>query len=169
MVCPKCKSEFREGITRCPDCECELVSAIDAEKPSEVVEFMKPVKVYECETQLDATMIQEALRNESIQNFIRGNGSGDYLKIGTGLDFLGWGIYVDETDESRAVRIIAELTQNESEDTSVPVQDIEEQEVWNILEEGQRRAHRRKRLTACIILGAAVFFMLLFFVLSYLT
>jgi predicted amidophosphoribosyltransferase len=28
MVCPSCKAEFRQGITRCSDCDTELVEAV---------------------------------------------------------------------------------------------------------------------------------------------
>ena len=25
-ICPKCKNEYRDGITHCADCDCELIS-----------------------------------------------------------------------------------------------------------------------------------------------
>lgn len=30
--CPKCKCEYVDGITKCADCECELVSSLDAQE-----------------------------------------------------------------------------------------------------------------------------------------
>lgn len=36
MFCPQCRSEFREGFFRCPNCECELVGELpDLEDRSE--------------------------------------------------------------------------------------------------------------------------------------
>ena len=32
MFCPNCRSEFREGITRCPDCDVDLVAALPEER-----------------------------------------------------------------------------------------------------------------------------------------
>lgn len=166
MVCPKCKSEFRVGITKCPDCECILVSGVDVEKSSEKYEFMKPVKIYECETELEARMIQEALENAKISSFIRGNGSGDYLKIGTGLSFLGSGIYVDEMYESVAIKIVSGITQTIVEDD---IEDEEELEIWKILEEGQGKAQQRKRFVAGIVLGIAVICTIVFILLTQLS
>jgi len=34
MYCPSCKSEFREGFTRCGSCEVDLVHEIQPENPS---------------------------------------------------------------------------------------------------------------------------------------
>lgn len=31
MICPNCRSEFREGFTRCPDCDVELVARLPAD------------------------------------------------------------------------------------------------------------------------------------------
>ena len=30
MFCPSCEGEFREGITRCPECDIDLVAVLDA-------------------------------------------------------------------------------------------------------------------------------------------
>ncbi len=30
MICPNCRSEFREGVARCPDCDVELVASLPA-------------------------------------------------------------------------------------------------------------------------------------------
>ena len=29
MWCPKCRNEYREGITKCADCGCDLVDSLD--------------------------------------------------------------------------------------------------------------------------------------------
>jgi len=31
MFCPNCRSEFREGVTRCPDCDVPLVDSLPVE------------------------------------------------------------------------------------------------------------------------------------------
>lgn len=38
--CPKCKSEYTEGITRCPDCDIELVDTLSLKE--ELLDSLKP-------------------------------------------------------------------------------------------------------------------------------
>lgn len=38
-ICPKCKNEYREGITHCADCHCELVEAESLENERQIVAF----------------------------------------------------------------------------------------------------------------------------------
>ena len=35
MFCPLCKAEYRQGFTRCADCDVELVPALEAETAAE--------------------------------------------------------------------------------------------------------------------------------------
>lgn len=43
-ICPKCKNEYREGITHCADCDCELVDVnAEKQKVSQLVETPYPV------------------------------------------------------------------------------------------------------------------------------
>ena len=37
MICPTCNSEYREGFTRCSDCDVDLVEAIAGEPDVELV------------------------------------------------------------------------------------------------------------------------------------
>lgn len=40
-ICPKCKNEYREGFTYCPDCKCDLVDSIEAERAEEETEIFE--------------------------------------------------------------------------------------------------------------------------------
>ena len=36
MICPKCKSDYVEGIKTCPDCQVELIEESDLEEKDEL-------------------------------------------------------------------------------------------------------------------------------------
>jgi hypothetical protein len=42
MICPKCGSEYREGFTRCGDCNVDLINPEREETGEEEVEFGSP-------------------------------------------------------------------------------------------------------------------------------
>lgn len=49
MICPKCGSEYREGFTRCADCEVALVEQVQAEAPRKIIEIAgKPLVCSHC-------------------------------------------------------------------------------------------------------------------------
>ena len=46
MFCPKCKSEYREGFTRCTDCDVELVSQLNSTSAAPQVEYESAVLLW---------------------------------------------------------------------------------------------------------------------------
>jgi hypothetical protein len=75
MFCPKCKSEFVEGITRCPDCDTNLVEQLPAEKSpqpnnTEWPEYEDWVMVYYPSGAQELAMIKMVLEREDIPYFI---------------------------------------------------------------------------------------------------
>jgi hypothetical protein len=65
MFCPRCKSEYREGFTKCADCEVPLVDVL----PDEVQPDADPhdlVSVFETSSQPDILVIKSALDAEGI-------------------------------------------------------------------------------------------------------
>ncbi len=46
MFCPNCGAEYRSGITRCSDCDVDLVDALQREPGPEWVEFEEVLSTY---------------------------------------------------------------------------------------------------------------------------
>lgn len=58
MICPRCKSEYREGFVRCADCDVELVANLDSEEQLEESSENELVSVLETE---DASFLADAV------------------------------------------------------------------------------------------------------------
>ncbi len=81
--CPKCKSEYRAGITYCPDCKCDLVDTLDGEDEAPLL----------------------VLKSEAIMNRFT-----DYLSYSSipaevkTLSDGRFGLYASEKDKERVMR-----------------------------------------------------------------
>jgi hypothetical protein len=74
MFCPECGAEYREGFTRCADCEVDLVWGEPQELPRpesayEYVEFEEVLRTY---NPADVAIIKSVLDAEGITHHIKG-------------------------------------------------------------------------------------------------
>lgn len=103
-VCPKCKSEYRDGFTRCDDCEVDLVENLLTEEVTDFIEF------YSCPDRMEA----EKLRAELVENKIGCN-----LHVVESSSFpTGGGVmsvvhlFIDNERKEQAREIIEEFALN---------------------------------------------------------
>jgi hypothetical protein len=69
MYCPDCKSEFIEGLTRCPVCHVALVNALPADPEPQFVEYTEVLATY---NPADVAFLKSLLDSEGIQYFFKG-------------------------------------------------------------------------------------------------
>ena len=108
MFCPKCHSEFQEGITTCVDCEVGLVKHRPVEDKPEYVSF---VTVYETGNPAIISFAKSILDSENIRYNMKGDGVQDLFgggRIGTGFNpiFGPVQIQVDEKEASLARELL---------------------------------------------------------------
>ena len=69
MFCPDCKSEFIDGISRCPVCRVDLVDALPADPEPEFVDYAEVLATY---NPADVAFIKSLLDSEGIRYFFKG-------------------------------------------------------------------------------------------------
>lgn len=105
MFCPKCKAEYREGFSRCADCEVDLVPELSPEpEPSEQFVDLMNIKTYS--SRHDAELAKSFLEAHGIDAVVSGD---DYGGIHPGLSFAtGVRLLVKEADVEKAKSIFHE-------------------------------------------------------------
>ena len=71
MLCPECKSEYREGILICADCKVELVPEIRSEppEPEDGVGFVTLMETFDVGL---AALVQSILQGDAIEYYVLG-------------------------------------------------------------------------------------------------
>ena len=79
MFCPKCKYEYKEEITKCPDCDEWLVKQLDVDQ-EEAKEYKDWVQLARINSDQQATMLVDALRQKDIPAVLH-SGTGYFGKV----------------------------------------------------------------------------------------
>jgi hypothetical protein len=103
VFCPKCKAEYRAGVTRCPDCGEALIAKLNASKS--IAEPAGPVLAWRGNDPVAFSRALAALREHKIQSHqITENDNLPYLAAFQPR----YGIFVRREDVSRAEKVIRE-------------------------------------------------------------
>ena len=98
MFCPQCRSEYREGFTRCADCDVELVPALPT---GDAHEALNLVKVYESGDASVIPLIESLLQSAEIECVVT-NKRRQYVTRSQ-LGFAEFWVREDDAEEARAV------------------------------------------------------------------
>ena len=71
--CPGCRTEYREGMTRCGECDLELVAELPGTEDESNRKVLQLVELASFTTASEAEMIQELLEGNGIPTIIRGD------------------------------------------------------------------------------------------------
>ena len=69
MFCPDCKSEFIEGILKCPVCDVKLIDELPPEPEPEFVDYKEVLATY---NPADIAFLKSILDSEGISYFFKG-------------------------------------------------------------------------------------------------
>jgi hypothetical protein len=113
VICPQCGAEYRDGFTRCADCDVDLVAPPPPEPPDERGKI-ELVKIYEAgnpallpivESLLEDGGIDFSTTSENLQDLFAGGRIGGGFNIAIGPVMF----YVRREDEADALAILATL------------------------------------------------------------
>lgn len=105
MFCPKCKSEYRAGFTRCSECGVVLLFRLPSEPQSDDEDEMELVVVRTYNNVFDIDLAKSALEAAGIESLVRGD---DYGRRGPHFSFVrGIDLLVRSEDAADADKILS--------------------------------------------------------------
>lgn len=125
MFCPECRGEYREGITRCPDCEVALVAEPPPEAHPEpdlvtVLETADPDLLPVVESILAGAEIPFQVEGKEILGLFPVGGFGTGLSRSRGVSAA---IKVDRSRAEEATALLASLEPDEPPEPPEPAAD----------------------------------------------
>jgi hypothetical protein len=81
MICPQCRSEYREGFTHCADCDVDLVPVAEPD-PTGAEPDIQLVKIYEGGDAAVLPVVESVLRDSGIEFLTRGEALQDLFALG---------------------------------------------------------------------------------------
>ena len=105
MICPECKAEYREGYTKCADCEVELVNTTaleneESSKPEGII-FETVMTSF---NQGEIALAKSLLESNNIQCFVQGESFNSLFRTSIPVS-----IKVPEEYSNQAKEVLKEL------------------------------------------------------------
>jgi len=105
--CPKCRAEYREGFSRCSDCEVDLVDELPPEEEEMVDEEPSDlVQLHVFAGDLYGEMVKEALENEGIWCVLRKAPGPTVLRVSGATEWAGTAVFVRRSELERSEEIM---------------------------------------------------------------
>lgn len=116
MICPKCGAEYREGYTRCADCDVDLVPPPPPPGPDERANI-ELVKIFEAGNPALISVVESLLADAGIEFSTTSENLQDLFgwgRVGGGFNYAIGPVmfYVRAEDEAEALALIGGLAED---------------------------------------------------------
>lgn len=103
MFCPQCRAEYRDGVTRCNDCDLELADQLPVEPPEhDEGSSTEPVVIRAFSSEFDADLARTALDAAGIESMLRSDdcaGLRPHMALTRGVELLVRSEDAEKADE----------------------------------------------------------------------
>ncbi|OGP66497.1 MAG: hypothetical protein A2W27_04580 [Deltaproteobacteria bacterium RBG_16_44_11] len=102
MFCPKCKSEYREGVYKCADCGVYLIDALPP-KSEDDMRYVDMIEIFSTYNQGDIAFIKSVLDGEDIHYYFQDENTSKLIGV------LHARLMVSVDEAARARELLQEL------------------------------------------------------------
>ena len=114
MFCPVCESEYRTGVTHCPDDGAQLVERLSAEEGATDPSEARFVTLHTLSSPAEAEMVNDILRQNGVRSVVQSGANDAFSPVFSAVS-PGVAVLVDERDLDQARELYASFF---GEDTS---------------------------------------------------
>ena len=107
MICPQCKVEYRDGFTKCSDCDVDLVDKLDLSERTTPSKHDRPALAWRGDDPVVFSAVLAALGDEEIPNYEMSDH--EQLPFEPAIPRPQYAIFVRQEDLSRARKAIREV------------------------------------------------------------
>lgn len=125
MFCPVCESEYRSGITHCPDDDAELVERLSPEAGASDDSEARFVTLHTLSSPAEAEMVNDILRQNGVRSVVQAGANDAFAPVFSAVS-PGVAVLVDERDLDRANELYASFFGEDTSPLTGPASEGEE-------------------------------------------
>jgi len=125
MFCPVCESEYKPGITRCPDDGADLVPQLTPETAAHDSSEARFVTLHTLSSPAEAEMVSDILTQNGVRAVVQAGANDAFAPVFSAVS-PGAAILVDERDLDRAKELYASFFGEDTSPLTGPAYEDEE-------------------------------------------
>lgn len=126
MFCPVCESEYKSGVTKCPDDGAALVEALSTDAGATDDSEARFVTLHTLSSPAEAEMVNDILRQNNVRSVVQAGANDAFSPVFSAVS-PGAAVLVDERDLDRARELYASFFGDDTSPLTGPAAEDEEE------------------------------------------